>query len=194
MNKILLVLGDSLTNFGEQPGGWARLLDERMCTYTIKTFGRNGYTSSDYVRELPSIVPIPDLRSAHDIVIWLGTNDILKMNDFPISNQQFNYNIKSMIDYLLYINPLLQFTLISVPINNYTITESNPYKESKINSFNVYLEHYAKENNFKFINLNNEENPNKLTSSDFIDGVHFNEQGNEKIYLNLAETYKPLFC
>ena len=41
MNKLLLVLGDSLTSFGEQPGGWARLLDEIMWTYTINRYGRN---------------------------------------------------------------------------------------------------------------------------------------------------------
>ena len=194
MKKLLLTLGDSLTNIGNQTNGWARMLDAQMCNYSVKNYGLNGFTSSDYVKHLPNIVPPDVLRRSNDILLWLGTNDVLQINEKPISNSQFGYNIQSIVEYLRYLNPLLNFTIMSIPINTYTINEWIPYEKSIIYEFNKILKFFADKNGFQYIDVNENTNPYKLESTDFVDGIHFNDTGNKKIYLNVLKRYEEFVC
>ena len=188
--KSVLTLGDSLTNFGYQPNGWATLFKSKCSNMNFINKGINGFTSSDYTRNLTNILSGLNISKISSITIWLGTNDVLKIYDNPISANQFKSNINAIISYLQYFNIYIPIYLISIPINDFSLNEWIPYEESIIKKFNNQLEQLAKEKKINYIDLNEKTNKIYLTSEDLVDGVHFNDDGNLKIYNILKEFIK----
>jgi len=185
--KSVLTLGDSLTNFGYQPNGWVTLFKSKCSNMNFINKGINGFTSSDFTRNLPSILSGTNISKISSITIWLGTNDVLKIYDNPISGNQFKSNINAIISYLQYFNIYIPIYLISIPINDFSLNEWIPYEESIIKKFNIELKQLAKEKKINYIDLNEKTNKIYLTSEDLVDGVHFNDDGNLKIYNILKE-------
>jgi len=185
--KSVLTLGDSLTNFGYQPNGWVTLFKSKCLNMNFINKGINGFTSSDFTRNLPSILSGTNISKISSITIWLGTNDVLKIYDNPISGNQFKSNINAIISYLQYFNIYIPIYLISIPINDFSLNEWIPYEESIIKKFNIELKQLAKEKKINYIDLNEKTNKIYLTSEDLVDGVHFNDDGNLKIYNILKE-------
>lgn len=185
--KSVLTLGDSLTNFGYQPNGWVTLFKSKCSNMNFINKGINGFTSSDYTRNLPNILSGLNISKISSITIWLGTNDVLKIYDNPISANQFKSNINAIISYLQYFNIYIPIYLISIPINNFSLNEWISYEESIIKKFNNELEQLGKEKKINYIDLNEKTNKIYLTSEDLVDGVHFNDDGNLKIYNILKE-------
>ena len=187
--KSILTLGDSLTNFGYQPNGWVSLFKSKFPNIYFINKGINGFTSSDYTRNLPSILSGLNISKISSITIWLGTNDVLTIYDNPISTNQFKSNINAIISYFQYFNIYIPIYLISIPINDFSLNEWIPYEESIIKKFNIELEQLAKEKKINYIDLNEKTNKIYLTSDDLVDGVHFNDDGNLKIYNILKEFF-----
>ena len=187
--KSVLTLGDSLTNFGYQPNGWITLFKSKCSNINFINKGINGFTSSDYTRNLPNILSGLNISKISSITIWLGTNDVLTIYDNPISANQFKSNINAIISYLQYFNIYIPIYLISIPINDFSLNEWISYEESIIKKFNNELEQLAKEKKINYIDLNEKTNKIYLTSDDLVDGVHFNDDGNLKIYNILKEFF-----
>ncbi|ORZ34890.1 SGNH hydrolase-type esterase domain-containing protein [Catenaria anguillulae PL171] len=81
--KQVLIFGDSLTQFGYDPGfsGWlAHLSNWLAAKRQVSAYGASGYTTQSYSHLLPYLVrthwPTPSARASADVVIlWLGAND-----------------------------------------------------------------------------------------------------------------------
>lgn len=188
--KSVLTLGDSLTNFGYQPNGWVSLFKKKCPNINFINKGINGFTSSDYTKNLPSILSGVNISKINSITLWLGTNDILTINENPISLNQFKSNLNAIISYLQYINLYLPIYLITIPINDFSLNEWITYDQSIIKKFNDELKEIAIEKKINYIDLNDKTNKIYLTSEDLVDGVHFNDDGNLKIYNILSEFIK----
>lgn len=186
LNSVL-TLGDSLTNFGYQPNGWVTIFKDKSPNINFINKGINGFTSSDYTKNLPNILSGINLSKINSITLWLGANDILTIKENPLSLNQFKSNINAIISYLQYFNLYLPIYLISIPINDFSLNKWIPYEESIIKKFNNELKQLAKEKKINYIDLNNKTNNIYLTSEDLVDGVHFNDEGNLKIYNILSE-------
>jgi lysophospholipase L1-like esterase len=176
MKKIILI-GDSLTNLGFQKNGWCYyLVKSSNSDTTIINKSYCGWTSKMIYENIKNIINFNDISNISICTILLGTND---MNKNISSNYYKNYLL--MIIYYLYsLNINTKILLITPPINSFC-------KNIK-DYINVIFEISMLIPKIIIIDLHNEYNENRILYSDLYDGIHFNDNGNKKIY-NIIKNY-----
>ena len=181
----VLAIGDSLTHFGFQENGWATLINRSKSYIKFKNFGKNGITSSELVKSLPSLITSSDIINAQMATLLLGTNDTLHYYKKPVSVSQFSNNICTIIYYLKSINPFLRIILIGPPITTYSLNESTAEEKSLIYHVNQVVSTLAKQLNVVFVDLMDNCDGNKILVEDLYDGIHMNDSGHIKMVSKL---------
>jgi len=183
----ILAIGDSLTNFGFQENGWASLINLSNSHIKFKNSGKNGITSSEMVKSLPSLVTSDDIINAQIATLFVGTNDTLHYYKKPISLLQFSNNICTIIYYLKSINPSLRIILIGPPITTFSINEYITEEKSLIYKVNRAVSELAKKLNVVFVDLMDNCDGNKILVEDLHDGIHMNDSGHIKMVSKLIK-------
>ena len=172
MKKIVL-LGDSLTELGFKENGWCyHLYNSLNSDIHIINKGNCGWTSKMVAENIKNMININDISIC---TILLGTNDMYQ----NISCIDYKEYILYIIDYLYNLNKNTKILLITPPINIFC---------KNINDYIIVIyEILVIRQNIILIDLHNNYE-NKIFLSDLYDNIHFNDNGNKKIY-NIVKKY-----
>jgi len=167
------LIGDSLTNHGFfYKNGWPQLLKNLLPTVNIINFGFNGYNSSQ-VKNIINMI-ITKEQPIHFATILLGTNDCFSHNN--VTPEEYKKNIEFILHTILSLYPTCVIYLITPPI----------CKIIKNNIQDFISQLYLLGQNFPTITIVDLHKSNfPILLEDFHDGVHFNENGHNKIFLTL---------
>ena len=171
----ILLIGDSLTEWGNGENGWAGYLTKWYSNKAnVINKGFAGYNSKMIVDIMPTITfNIPNLILC---TILLGTNDCYNINGLaPID--EYKKNITSIINHIHNLNPNIIIFLITPPvskINNNIMFYAKSLKQIYTHQTNVVL-----------IDLHTD---NSITVNDLCDAVHFNENANNKLFEKIKNT------
>lgn len=84
----IVLLGDSITQFGFRPGGWAAMVaDKYQRTADVVQRGFSGYTTRWALRVVPSLFP-PEGIAPLLVIVFLGANDACRpapLKGMPVS-------------------------------------------------------------------------------------------------------------
>lgn len=183
MHKILLI-GDSLTSFGfSDENGWCRKLEKLYKNKAILlNHGYPLHTSKMLNPMIPGILS----RSSPLLFcnLLLGTNDCFSVN--KITDGDYKKYMKNIIHLLHSSNKNIVIFLITPPPtelgNHYILNYVKHLWE-------IYFENPWI--NMVIIDLHN--GPHKINTCDLEDGVHFNEDGNEKMFQNIKNAIEIRF-
>lgn len=169
MHNILLI-GDSLTEWGNGENGWVRYLTNWYANKAIVVNkGIAGYTSRMIANLMPEItVNIPNLMLC---TILLGTNDCYNSKMGLVSLDEYKKNILFIITHIHKINPNIIIFLITPPVSK--INNDIMYYVKMIKDICIYTK------NIVLIDLHTD---NAITTNDLCDAVHFNENANNKLF------------
>lgn len=189
MTKIIC-LGDSLTNHGFEENGWASLLRITNPNLHLLNYGVNKNTSRDILYKLPTLIPTTEIRSSQYCILFLGTNDCLKLFQENVTEQQYSHNLKQIITYFKKYNSRIKCIIVGPPTNIYSVNESTPLKESYIYKYSRQALNVSWQYNLPFIDLMDNTDGNGILFTDLKDGIHMNDNGNQKIFLKLQHHIK----
>ena len=177
-------LGDSLTLLGFHPNGWVNLLQNDLDTFTFINKGFGGYTSREILYSIANMLPASLLHNIDYVTILIGTNDCLNLgNPKGVNNMEYEYNVAQIINYIFLQNEHIRIFLITPPTirNNNNILE---YKH-RVLAFKDFHQ------NVSIINLYAPiEKTAPFMNIDLLnDGVHLNNNGNNKLFLYLLQIF-----
>jgi lysophospholipase L1-like esterase len=170
----ILLIGDSLTDLG-MINGWVGHLKywyQNKINFLNKSICK--YTSKMIKEKLNDLI---DIKQFSLCTILLGTNDCYNSN-YCVSPTDYKDNINYIIDYLWKINPHCYILLITPPLcslnKNILLYVNEIYKIVEENKHIILVDLYKGRNNIELYDLS-------------VDGLHFNNSGNWKVYCKLKE-------
>ena len=179
MGKDILLIGDSLTQWYEEKNGW---VDQMKKWYsgkaTVINKGFGGYTSEMIKGIITTIVPNKKNPNIRLCTILLGTNDCY-YNGRYVSPDNYNKNILFLVDYMRNINPNI-IILIGTP----PTTAGDP---NKILDYVNRIHQIKKERPYIHL-IDLHKDPFKIVAADLTDGIHFNQNGCNKLFQNIQNT------
>ena len=200
MNNNYIIIGDSITyGIGDfETGGWSAMFkkyivgkdDSKVCNNYVHIAGFPGATSSDILEKIDGILKAFLHESFSNIVILsIGINDTQEFfGKSKISIEQYKNNIEKIIKYVTDNNcEIIILGLTKIESDEKFLWKSNKYYDNKIISeydkdlesilsFDSELEKFCTNNKIKYIKMQD-----VLSKEDFIDGLHPNTNGHQKI-------------
>ena len=178
MEKIYCFFGDSVTQASYVKTGWVDLLkmylEEKYKEDSISVFnlGINGNTTDDVLKRVEAE---SRARNPSSIIFSIGVNDTKFDNEI-----QFKKNIKNIIEKAKGLNS--DITFIGLVLGN-NIIEDN-FSLLKTKRYNQIIKEIAESNKCRFIELFD-----KLEPTDFMDGLHPNEKGHQKMFGEIKKNF-----
>lgn len=163
----IIFLGNSLTQFGD----WGRLLDDS----TVINRGIAGDNTYGVLARLTDIV----IRKPQKLFIEIGINDISQNIPEPIVIENIRKIVKQVHTY----SPDTRVFITSILPTNSNVKVEYPaayHKDDQINFTNRELMRYAAEDNYRYIDLNNQvkdKNGELDIKYAMPDGIHLNQLG-----------------
>ena len=148
----IVMLGDSITDEGEWSELWGKVVQNR---------GISGDTTSGVLDRLYTISP-----SIEEVYIMIGVNDIMR----GAKAQDVYLNYEKIVQFF-------QKKGIKVNIQSTLYIGESRKKDfnAEVEKLNEKLKLFAKQNNIRFIDLNQILSPNKVLKADFTkDDLHLN--------------------
>ena len=202
--KIYLI-GDSLTEFGFDDGGFVSQLAKtyiRKCDVINR--GMSGYTSEYLQHMIPRLLE-QDHRESCPIkiaAVLLGSNDanLKEESSRHVPLERYHQNLESIMKQLKEKNIETIILLSPPPIDNDAYdnhTRTNENRTTKLSKEHVApYAHICKElattNNLLFIDLFNEMLKEGNWKQYFKDGFHFSEKGNGFVFDKFVEVLDPI--
>lgn len=180
MSRPLLVLfGDSLTQFGARKEGWVQQLQSWYETKAdILNRGMSGYNTSDALAMIDEIfLPIkPDI-----ITIMFGSNDVSTgIQCIPIDD--FYQNYKKMVLKLKEIHPKAKIVLITPP----GLVDTDDRKNDDLHKYAEMITKISEEERVLLCDVW-QSFQMQIKWEDFLeDGLHLNSDGNEFMFLEVS--------
>lgn len=178
MDKIYCFFGDSVTQASYVKRGWVDLLriylEEKYTEDDVSVFnlGINGNTTYDILKRFEAE---SKPRNPTSIIFAIGINDTKFDNE-----NQFENNIKNIIEKAKRFNS--DITFIGLVLGN-DIVEEN-FSLVKTKRYNQIMKDIAKSEKCRFIELFD-----KLEPGDFIDRLHPNEKGHQKMFEEIKKYF-----
>ena len=200
MNNNYIIIGDSITyGIGDfETGGWSAMFkkyivgkdDSKVCNNYVHIAGFPGATSSDILEKIDGILKSFLHESFSNIVILsIGINDTQEFfGKTKISIEQYKNNIEKIIKYVTDNNcELIILGLTKIESDEKFLWKPNKYYDNKIIlkydkylesilSFDSELKKLCENNKIKYIKMQD-----VLSKEDFVDGLHPNTNGHQKI-------------
>ena len=196
MNNYILI-GDSITyGIGDyNNNGWASMFknyilskdDTKECSNYVHIIGFPGATSKTILNRISYIYnafQTDDFKNT--IILSIGVNDTQEFNGSNrVSFEEYKANIGKIINYILNNNiDLIVLGLTRIESNEKFYWKPNKYYNNEvIIEYDRFLKDYCNSKNIKYISMSD-----VLESSDYIDGLHPNNNGHNKIYNRLIES------
>ena len=178
MDKIYCFFGDSVTQASYIKTGWVDLLklylEEKYKEDFISIFnlGINGNTTEDILKRFEAE---SQTRKPTSIIFSIGINDT-KFDD----ETQFKNNIKIIIKKAKGFNS--DITFIGMVLGNDIIEEN--FSLLKTIRYDQIIQEIAESNECRFIELFD-----KLEPTDFMDRLHPNEKGHQKMFEEIKKYF-----
>lgn len=187
-------MGDSITQFGENPGGYVTLIVDALEKQGRKVVeiraGVSGNTSKDMLARLDKDV----LSKKPDwMTLSCGVNDVLHgVNGVPLD--QYQQNITSIVDQA-------STAGIKVIVLTATMIHEDPADafNQKLKGYNDFLRSLAAQRHLLLVDLNDDmraaltqaktETPNVKGNILTVDGVHMNGLGNEMMASGVLKVF-----
>jgi len=194
MDKNICIFGDSVTRATFIKNSWVNLLTDFLRSkYTddnIEVFnlGINGDTSKGILKRFNIEARS---RNPQIIIFAIGINDSSFCNDEQtVSETDFEKNIMAMInqarkytDNIYFVGLVLgNKNWLKTLLSKYSLIPS--YSISKAKKYNAIIKKIALENKCTYIHL-----IDKLTDDDFIDGLHPNGNGHQKMFAEIKKYF-----
>lgn len=191
METNYIIIGDSITyGIGDfESGGWTSMFknyivsqdNSKVCNNYVHVAGFPGATSLDIFNKINSILQsFMHKEFTNTVILSIGVND----------TQVFNYESKNSIEqYKLNIEKIAKLVIengCNLVILGLTRIESDErflwkpnkyYDNNLILAYDVELKRFCKNNKIIYIPMKD-----VLEKSDFIDGLHPNQNGHKKIF------------
>ncbi|CAN5356451.1 hypothetical protein BH10PAT1_BH10PAT1_5390 [soil metagenome] len=171
MDKTFCIFGDSVTQAAYVKVGWVDLLrvylEQKHKNSFVNVFnlGIGGNTTQDVLERIDSESKV---RKPSSVIFAVGVNDC---KNYDIN--QFKINIEKLIEKALNFNNDIVF--VGLVLGNYGGSEG--FSKDKVVKYNSVINELSKGAKLKFVDLFD-----KLESSDFMDGLHPNDQGHIKMF------------
>lgn len=188
MDKTYCVFGDSVTQASYIKSGWVDLFRNYLETKYYDDFinvfnlGIGGNTSSDIISRFKNEAAS---RTPTDIIFAFGVNDsgyFRTIDKLIVQESLFEKNIKILIEEakfftsnITFIGPTLGDDLLLKPFPE--SSKGKSYDLDRLKIYNNKLKEIVQSNNCKYIEL-----LDSLKFEDFIDGLHPNAQGHQKMF------------
>jgi len=195
VDKTFCIFGDSVTQAAYVNDDWVNhfqhYLEKKYHNDFINVFnlGIGGNTSDDILKRFRVE---SEFRQPSDIIFAFGINDsgYFYTPDKPIvPEDRFIKNVKELINQakkytskILFVGLTLGDDSILKPTPG--ISQGKSYDFKRVENYNNILKEISQANLCQFIPL-----LDKLGPSDFIDGLHPNEQGHLKIFEGVKKQY-----
>lgn len=194
----ICIFGDSVTWGAWLPErvAWVDLLrnsleKEFAQQYSVYNLGIDGNTSRDLLNRFDVEAKA---RKPAIIIIAIGVNDscYLKSVEQPLVEiEEFEKNLKALlVKAQSYTSQVILVGLVkgddSVTIPFPGSTTGKCYEKSRVQAYDRVVSQLAKQKNLHFVQLSD-----KLNDQDFIDGLHPNASGHEKIFQSVRQSIKP---
>lgn len=195
MDRSICIFGDSVTQADYINENYVELLRKHLEKKYPKDYiqvynlGISGNTTDDVLKRFEFEASI---RKPTDILFQVGVNDsgyFEKEENVVISQKEFEKNIERLIDKAKDITP--HVTFIGLVLGDENVLQpfnNNPYDKwfniKRTTAYNNIIKNLAGENSCKYIHL-----LDKLSPSDFLDGLHPNQNG----HINMFEDVKKYF-
>jgi len=178
MDKIYCFFGDSVTQAAYVKRGWVDLLREYLEKKDKDNFinvfnlGIGGNTTEDILNRFEEE---SQKRNPTSVIFAVGINDI----KFEKENQ-FRKNIKSLIEKSkMYTSDITFIGLVlgsDIPEENFSLTKAKRYDQ--------IIKEISNSGDCRFIELFD-----KLSSRDFMDGLHPNDIGHKKMFEEIKKYF-----
>ncbi len=171
MDKTYCIFGDSVTQAAYVKVGWVQLfqqyLENKYKDDFVNVFelGIGGNTTDDILKRLQYEA---SSRNPNFILFAVGIND----TKFG-STEQFKSNLIKLIEQAKTFTQ--EITFIGLVLGDYKGDE--PFTTEKATDYNRIIKEVSDSNNCKFVQLQE-----MLKPSDFMDDLHPNEQGHQKMF------------
>ena len=199
MNNNYIIIGDSLTyGIGDfETGGWSAMFknyivnkdDSKVCSNYVYVAAFPGATSTNILNKLDNIYKSFKHDEFSNIVILsIGVNDTQEFNgSLKTSLEDYQNNIKKIIDYVNNQGAkLIIFGLSRIQSDDKFYWKPGKfYCNETIALYDRALEKICYENKIEYVSMKD-----ALDKIDYIDGVHPNKAGHEKIYRRAKEYLK----
>ena len=163
-----------------------------LCDSALNEYKNRSYIStSGHYDDLIAIAPVTDI-----VVIMLGTNDgegsnaeinALLKNNLNAFKEDYKKNLTKMVTDLRAANKEIKIILLNTPIS---------FRQSSESNFNQYIRPYqaqvAEELGIDFYDIYSWTNSN-ITRTDFIDELHPNDTGYNKLAQGIAVALKSVY-
>jgi len=154
-NTTIVMIGDSLTAWGD----WPILLNRK----DVANKGRAGDTTIDVLERMEEIYRLKPQMA----LVMIGINDIMKGREAAAVFSNYRRIIQGLL--ARHINPVIQSTLFLA---------GDDQRNETIDSLNLKLRLYAREQKLPFLDLNKRlSSHNQLNASFTSDGLHLNSAG-----------------
>lgn len=186
--KRICIFGDSITWGAGLPFrvAWANLLrsyfDSKGEDYIeLYDLGIDGNTTEDLIKRFDIEA---EARNPEVIIFAIGINDSMFRNkdNFDISEDQFLKNLetlhkkaKKFTNSIYFVGLVKGSDDLTIPLKR-SIT-GKCYSKNAVKKYDLVIKEFCKNNEVVFIDVFN-----KLNNKDFIDGLHPNIEGHEKIF------------
>lgn len=191
----ICILGDSVTYGGYVHNNWVNLLRwhlEKNASkdYEVFNLGINGNTSHDILQRIQVELAArnPDL-----VVLACGVNDSCTVKNIPtVTEQEFAANVKkiskcarSFTDDVMFVGLVLGDDSLLKPYPE--STSGKCYDRERVRRYDQIIQKLTAESGNKYVHLFD-----KLEFKDFVDGLHPNEAGHQKMFVEIISSFKYL--
>ena len=184
MNNNYIIIGDSLTyGIGDfETGGWSAMFknyivnkdDSKVCNNCVYVAAFPGATSTIILNKLDNIYQsFKHDEFTNTVILSIGVNDTQEFNgSLKTSLVDYEKNIKKIIDYVNKEGA----KLIIFGLGRIQSDDKFYWKPGKF---------YCNENKIEYVSMKD-----VLDKTDYVDGLHPNKTGHEKIYKRAKEIIK----
>jgi lysophospholipase L1-like esterase len=199
MNNNYIIIGDSLTyGIGDfETGGWSTMFknyivnkdDSKVCNNYVYVAAFPGATSTVILNKLDNIYQSFKNDEFNNVVILsIGVNDTQEFNgSLKTSLEDYEKNINKIIDYV----NNQQAKLIIFGLGRIQSDDKFYWKPGKfycnetLDRYDEVLERVCNEKKIEYVSMKD-----VLAKEDYVDGLHPNKIGHEKIFMRAKEFIK----
>ncbi|KAJ3287952.1 hypothetical protein HDU79_005318 [Rhizoclosmatium sp. JEL0117] len=202
LDKIIL-LGDSLTDYGIRTVGWGQLLSSNYTRkLSIKFRGFGGYTAFHMNQIIQPVLNEFPVEQTKLVALMIGTNDYYIMKEGGIVSGVGDYklNLEGVIRTVVETVPGVELLVMTPPpiggrkIDGYLIENARVYRDACIQVVETLMKKWS---NIELINLWNVFVPAGGYDSDafdpssiagfFLDGIHFGDKGHKAVFDSIIQ-------
>ena len=199
MNNNYIIIGDSLTyGIGDfETGGWSAMFknyivnkdDSKVCNNYVYVAAFPGATSTIILNKLDNIYQsFKHDEFTNTVILSIGVNDTQEFNgSLKTSLVDYEKNIKKIIDYVNKEGAkLIIFGLGRIQSDDKFYWKPGKfYCNETLDVYDQSLEKICNENKIEYVPMKD-----VLDKTDYVDGLHPNKTGHEKIYKRAKEIIK----